>query len=48
MFHVAPAAAAAAARAPPPEAIVTANPPPLGFQTVMPPTEIPRTSRRST
>ena len=27
--------------APPPEAIVTANPPPLGFQTVMPPTEIP-------
>ena len=27
---------------PPPEAIVTANPPPLGFQTVMPPTEIPR------
>ena len=28
--------------APPPEAIVTANPPPLGFQTVMPPTEIPR------
>jgi protein TonB len=28
--------------APPPEAIVTANPPPLGFQTVMPPTEIPK------
>jgi protein TonB len=28
--------------APPPEAIVSANPPPLGFQTVMPPTEIPR------
>jgi len=27
---------------PPPEAIVTANPPPLGFQTVMPPTEIPK------
>jgi periplasmic protein TonB len=27
---------------PPPEAIVTANPPPMGFQTVMPPTEIPR------
>ncbi|HET9276110.1 MAG TPA: TonB family protein [Gemmatimonadales bacterium] len=26
----------------PPEAIVTANPPPLGFQTVMPPTEIPK------
>ena len=28
--------------APPPDAIVTANPPPLGFQTVMPPTEIPK------
>ncbi len=27
---------------PPPEAIVSANPPPLGFQTVMPPTEIPK------
>ena len=27
---------------PPPEAIVTANPPPLGFQTVLPPTEIPK------
>jgi protein TonB len=27
---------------PPAEAIVTANPPPLGFQTVMPPTEIPK------
>jgi len=27
---------------PPPEAIVNANPPPLGFQTVMPPTEIPK------
>jgi protein TonB len=27
---------------PSPEAIVTANPPPLGFQTVMPPTEIPK------
>ncbi len=26
----------------PPEAIVTANPPPMGFQTVMPPTEIPK------
>ncbi len=26
----------------PPEAIVSANPPPLGFQTVMPPTEIPK------
>ncbi len=28
--------------APAPEAIVSANPPPLGFQTVMPPTEIPK------
>ena len=28
--------------APPPDAIVSANPPPLGFQTVMPPTEIPK------
>ena len=27
---------------PPPEAIISANPPPLGFQTVMPPTEIPK------
>lgn len=27
---------------PPPDAIVTANPPPMGFQTVMPPTEIPK------
>jgi len=27
---------------PPADAIVTANPPPMGFQTVMPPTEIPR------
>lgn len=27
----------------PPDAIVTANPPPQGFQTVMPPTEIPTT-----
>lgn len=27
----------------PPDAIVTANPPPMGFQTVMPPTEIPTT-----
>lgn len=27
---------------PPPDAIVTANPPPLGFQTVVPPTEIPK------
>jgi protein TonB len=27
---------------PPPEAIVNANPPPLGFQTVMPPTDIPK------
>lgn len=27
---------------PPPDAVVTANPPPLGFQTVMPPTEIPK------
>ncbi|HEV8358708.1 MAG TPA: energy transducer TonB [Gemmatimonadales bacterium] len=26
----------------PPEALVSANPPPLGFQTVMPPTEIPK------
>ncbi|MBM4186401.1 MAG: TonB family protein [Gemmatimonadetes bacterium] len=26
----------------PPDAIVTANPPPMGFQTVMPPTEIPK------
>ena len=26
----------------PPEAIVTANPPPMGFQTIMPPTEIPK------
>jgi len=32
---------------PPPEAIVTANPPPLGFQTVMPPTEIPKEIPRS-
>src|ERR1041384_2942292 len=31
---------------PPPEAIVTANPPPLGFQTVMPPTEIRSEERR--
>ena len=28
--------------APPPDAIVTANPPLLGFQTVIPPTEIPK------
>lgn len=28
--------------APPPDAIVTANPPPMGFQTVMPPAEIPK------
>lgn len=28
--------------APPPDAIVSANPPPMGFQTVMPPTEIPK------
>ncbi len=27
---------------PPPDAIVTANPPPMGFQIVMPPTEIPK------
>jgi len=27
---------------PPPDAIVTANPPPMGFQTVMPPTDIPK------
>ena len=27
---------------PPPEAIVTANPPPMGYQTVAPPTEIPK------
>ena len=27
---------------PPPEAIVSANPPPLGFQTVMPPVDIPK------
>lgn len=27
---------------PPPDVIVTANPPPLGFQTVIPPTEIPK------
>ncbi len=27
---------------PPPDAIVTPNPPPMGFQTVMPPTEIPK------
>lgn len=27
---------------PPPEAIVTANPPPMGFQTVVPPTDIPK------
>lgn len=27
---------------PPPDAVVTANPPPLGFQTVVPPTEIPK------
>jgi protein TonB len=27
---------------PPPDVVVTANPPPLGFQTVMPPTEIPK------
>jgi protein TonB len=27
---------------PPPDAVVTANPPPLGFQTVTPPTEIPK------
>lgn len=27
---------------PPPDAIVTANPPPMGFQTVLPPTEIPK------
>jgi protein TonB len=28
--------------APPPDAIVTANPPPMGFQTVIPPTDIPK------
>ena len=28
--------------APPPDAIVTANPPPQGFQTVIPPTDIPK------
>lgn len=27
---------------PPPDVVVSANPPPLGFQTVMPPTEIPK------
>lgn len=27
---------------PPPDMVVTANPPPLGFQTVMPPNEIPK------
>lgn len=27
---------------PPPDMVVSANPPPLGFQTVMPPTEIPK------
>jgi protein TonB len=27
---------------PPPDAIVTANPPPMGFQTVVPPTDIPK------
>ncbi len=27
---------------PPPEAIITANPPPMGFQTVIPPTDIPQ------
>jgi len=27
---------------PPPDVVVTANPPPLGFQTVMPPNEIPK------
>lgn len=42
MFLKAPEPAPPPPEAPPPDAIVSANPPPLGFQTVMPPTEIPK------
>ena len=42
MFLKAPEPPPSPPEAPPPDAIVSANPPPLGFQTVMPPTEIPK------
>jgi protein TonB len=42
MFMKAPEPPPPPPEAPPPDAIVSANPPPLGFQTVMPPTEIPK------
>jgi periplasmic protein TonB len=41
-FQLAPVPPPPPPEAPPPEAIVSATPPPLGFQTVMPPTEIPK------
>lgn len=41
-FQLAPTPPPPPPEAPPPDAIVSATPPPLGFQTVMPPTEIPK------
>jgi protein TonB len=41
-FQLAPVPPPPPPEAPPPDAIVSATPPPLGFQTVMPPTEIPK------